>query len=93
MVYCPLQVKSGVNTSKNMSAKDWKIDMKQLESLITPQTKMIVLNTPHNPVGKVFTMEELQQIAEVTTSRHYTMSLIVFSLLFDMISWSLATKW
>lgn len=30
---------------------------------ITPRTKMIVLNTPHNPVGKVFTREELEGIA------------------------------
>lgn len=32
---------------------------------VTPKTKMIVVNTPHNPVGKVFTREELEKIAEV----------------------------
>ncbi len=30
---------------------------------ITPRTKMIIVNTPHNPVGKVFTREELEGIA------------------------------
>lgn len=30
---------------------------------ITPRTKMIIINTPHNPVGKVFTREELEKIA------------------------------
>lgn len=32
---------------------------------VTPKTKMIVVNTPHNPVGKVFTREELEKIAEI----------------------------
>ena len=30
---------------------------------ITPRTKMIIVNTPHNPVGKVFTRTELEKIA------------------------------
>jgi aspartate/methionine/tyrosine aminotransferase len=30
---------------------------------ITPRTKMVIVNTPHNPVGKVFTRHELEQIA------------------------------
>lgn len=30
---------------------------------ITPRTKMIIVNTPHNPVGKVFTKKELESIA------------------------------
>ena len=30
---------------------------------ITPKTKMIIVNTPHNPVGKVFTKSELESIA------------------------------
>lgn len=32
-------------------------------SAITPRTKMIIVNTPHNPVGKVFTRAELEIIA------------------------------
>ena len=32
---------------------------------MTPRTKMIVLNSPHNPVGKVFTRAELEKIAEL----------------------------
>jgi kynurenine aminotransferase len=30
---------------------------------ITPRTKIIIVNTPHNPVGKVFTRAELERIA------------------------------
>jgi kynurenine aminotransferase len=32
---------------------------------ITPKTKMIIVNTPHNPVGKVFTRRELENIANL----------------------------
>lgn len=34
-----------------------------LRAAITPRTKMIIVNTPHNPVGKVFTKAELELIA------------------------------
>ena len=32
---------------------------------VTPRTKMIIINTPHNPVGKVFSRHELEQIATI----------------------------
>ncbi len=32
---------------------------------VTPRTKMIIVNTPHNPIGKVFTRTELEQIAAI----------------------------
>lgn len=32
---------------------------------VTPRTKMIIINTPHNPVGKVFTQGELEAIAAI----------------------------
>ncbi|MCZ4117863.1 aminotransferase class I/II-fold pyridoxal phosphate-dependent enzyme [Streptomyces sp. H39-S7] len=36
-----------------------------LRAAVTPRTRVLVLNTPHNPVGKVFTAAELEAIAEV----------------------------
>ncbi|CAK4409158.1 unnamed protein product [Aphanomyces euteiches] len=53
------------NNHDTFSSKDLKIDLKKLEASITPKTKMIVLNTPHNPTGKVFSKEELEGILEV----------------------------
>jgi aspartate/methionine/tyrosine aminotransferase len=43
----------------------WSFDPDQLAALCGPRTKAILLNTPHNPTGKVFTRAELEQIAEV----------------------------
>ncbi|KAF8665547.1 hypothetical protein AX16_000008 [Volvariella volvacea WC 439] len=44
---------------------DWYIDFDELRRAVTPRTKMIIVNTPHNPVGKVFTRKELEGIAEI----------------------------
>ncbi|KAG9256299.1 pyridoxal phosphate-dependent transferase [Emericellopsis atlantica] len=51
--------------TETTSAAEWTVDFDQLEKTITPKTKMIVLNTPHNPVGKVFSKDELQRIGDL----------------------------
>jgi N-succinyldiaminopimelate aminotransferase len=43
----------------------WGFDPAALEAAITPSTKVIVLNTPHNPTGKVFDRAELGAIADL----------------------------
>ncbi|KAL9611276.1 MAG: hypothetical protein Q9167_004073 [Letrouitia subvulpina] len=47
------------------SAGDWSVDMNELRETINPKTRMIVINTPHNPVGKVFSKAELQAIGDL----------------------------
>ncbi|HEY2824048.1 MAG TPA: aminotransferase class I/II-fold pyridoxal phosphate-dependent enzyme, partial [Gemmatimonadales bacterium] len=42
---------------------DWHIDEDELRAAFGPRTRGIVLNTPHNPTGKVFTRAELELIA------------------------------
>jgi aspartate/methionine/tyrosine aminotransferase len=44
---------------------DWRFDPDQLRAAFGPKTRGLVLNTPHNPTGKVFTRAELEQIAEL----------------------------
>src|SRR3954465_6267521 len=41
----------------------WSFDPAELRAAVTPRTKMLLLNTPHNPTGKVFTAEELALLA------------------------------
>ncbi len=50
---------------RTSSAANWSIDFNELEAAITPKTKMIVLNSPHNPVGKVFSKSELTKIGDL----------------------------
>ena len=44
---------------------DWRFDVDALRAAIGPRTRMLLLNSPHNPTGKVFTRAELEAVARV----------------------------
>jgi aspartate/methionine/tyrosine aminotransferase len=44
---------------------DWRFDPEELRSAFNEKTRAIIINTPHNPTGKVFTREELRIIADL----------------------------
>jgi len=44
--------------------KGFRFDIEEFKSLVSPKTKMIILNSPHNPTGGVLTKEDLKAIAE-----------------------------
>ena len=44
---------------------NFKITAKQIEHVITPKTKALVLNSPSNPTGNTYTLDELKEIADV----------------------------
>ena len=47
----------------SLRAPDWSFDPDELRRAFTPRTKAIILNSPNNPTGKVFTRQELECIA------------------------------
>ncbi len=53
----------GVPRYCTLRSPDFHVDLAELESLFSPRTRALVLNTPHNPSGKVFTPNELDAIA------------------------------
>jgi len=55
-VYVPLLA---ADDSDKTTSASWKLDMKRLEKAFTKNTKAIILNTPNNPIGKVFSRQEL----------------------------------
>lgn len=46
-----------------LAAPDWQLDLDALRAAITPRTRGLVINSPSNPCGKVFTRSELESIA------------------------------
>ncbi len=44
---------------------DWHFDPDELAAAVGPRTTMLLLNSPHNPTGKVFSPEELGQVADL----------------------------
>lgn len=58
-----------------LAPPDWSFDPEAVERLITKRTRGIMLNTPSNPSGKVFTQKELETLADIC-ARH---NLLVFT--------------
>ncbi len=65
-----VKLAGGVPVSVPMrNEKGFRIDMNELGRLITPRSKMIILNSPHNPTGMVISREDLESIAGIS-KRH-----------------------
>lgn len=45
--------------------KGFKLDLESIERAITPKTKMIVINNPHNPTGAVFSSDEIEWVMDL----------------------------
>ncbi|MEO8246315.1 MAG: pyridoxal phosphate-dependent aminotransferase [Chloroflexota bacterium] len=48
---------------------DFRMDVAEIESLVTDRTKLIVLNTPQNPTGSILTHDDLRRVAEIAVER------------------------
>ena len=48
-----------------LRAPDFRLDPDELRAAVTPRTRAILLNTPHNPTGTVLNREELQAVADI----------------------------
>lgn len=57
----PLEVELDAETGE----KRWVLSMERFEAAFNANTRVLILNTPHNPTGKVFAREQLQAIARV----------------------------
>jgi len=63
----PAACHAGGATLKTVALKPphWRVDADEIARLVTPKTKMILVNTPHNPTGRVLTRAEMEGIAAV----------------------------
>src|ERR1700745_3496517 len=50
----------------------WKMRAEDFENAMTPRTKMLIMNSPGNPTGAVYTREELQAIVDVAAEKNLT---------------------
>jgi aspartate aminotransferase len=54
-----------VKAIKTTVEQKWNLDLEELEKMITPNTKMIVLNSPNNPTGKIIQQREIEYILKL----------------------------
>ncbi len=55
----------GVARYATLRFPDFRLDLDEVEALVTPRTRVLVLNTPHNPTGTVLTRAELEGVARL----------------------------
>lgn len=64
----PVTLRPGAGTGKAADRR-FVLDLDELRDAVTPRTRLLLLNTPHNPTGTVLTREELAAIAELAVAR------------------------
>ena len=55
----------GIPRVVRLNPPDWSFDEDELRAVLNPRTRVLLLNTPHNPTGKVFQRAELELIASL----------------------------
>jgi N-succinyldiaminopimelate aminotransferase len=60
-----IDLAGGVRVGVGLFGPDFRLDLAELEAAITPRTKLLLINSPHNPTGTVLTREELAAIARL----------------------------
>jgi N-succinyldiaminopimelate aminotransferase len=60
-----IQMSGGVRRVVTLRAPDYRLDADELRATVTPRTRFLLLNSPHNPTGTVLTRVELQAVADV----------------------------
>jgi aminotransferase len=54
-----------VPVAVELTAPEWSLDLDRVHAAVTPKTRAIIVNTPSNPAGKVFTRQELEGLAVI----------------------------
>lgn len=65
--YAPIvRLQGATPVAIKLTVPDFSINWDEVRAAITPRTRMIIVNTPHNPSGQVFSRDDLQQLAALT---------------------------
>jgi N-succinyldiaminopimelate aminotransferase len=60
---------AGLRVPVTLRPPDFRLDVDRLRAAVTDRTRLILLNTPHNPTGTVLTRDELQAVADLAIER------------------------
>lgn len=69
--YAPaVELCGGIVKRVAINPTNWDIDFTALEASITPATKMLIINNPHNPSGKVFSAAALDEVERIVLAHN-----------------------
>lgn len=61
----PISIGCRVKFLNLLDCPGWRLDLNRLDALVSPATKLVIINTPHNPVGWSLSADELAAIGEI----------------------------
>lgn len=65
--YVPtIELNGGIPISIQLEAPHYKVDWDAVRTKVNSNTKMIIINTPHNPSGTIFSKDDMLQLQEIT---------------------------
>ena len=68
--YVPaIEMNGGIPVHLQLKAPDFHIDWNEVKKMVNQKTRMIIINTPHNPTGAVLTAKDMQQLEKITHNR------------------------
>ncbi len=62
---CASYLQAKVHAIPLLESRNWRMDLDELERRVSEKTKVVVINSPHNPTGGVLTRSDLERIAEL----------------------------
>ncbi|AMM52853.1 hypothetical protein TH61_08790 [Rufibacter sp. DG15C] len=70
--YVPaIELSGGVPVYVSLTYPDFALDWQQIEDKLTPKTKLLLLNSPHNPTGAVWQQEDLDALARLVEKHSF----------------------
>lgn len=64
-----ITLNGGIPIYVSLNSEDYSVDWEKVKAAITPKTRMIMVNSPHNPSGYVWSKGDVDQLAELTRDR------------------------
>lgn len=61
----PVSIGCRVKFLNLLESPGWRLDLDRLDAMVTPATKLVIINNPHNPVGWCLTATELAAVGEI----------------------------
>lgn len=60
-----IELNGGIPVYYQLNAENYKVDWHEFQTRITSKTRMVIINTPHNPSGTIFSKEDMLQLQEI----------------------------
>ncbi len=68
--YVPaIKLHGGIPVQVQLKGKDFHIDWNEMKKMVNQKTRMIIINTPHNPTGAILTAKDMHQLEKIILNR------------------------